>query len=364
MSSNSRKWLLLGLFAAIAALLLYRFRTALHLRESWDAARNADSRYLLAAVALIYICYFLRAVRWQQLQKHVGNAPLLPIFSMTLAGFSAVYLFARLGEPVRPLLLSRKCKVPLADIFGIYALERFIDMLFAGAILAVWFLLTTAERGANPALEPVRKTAGTILTIGAICVAGLIIYVWSHGAVMIEGRLESWQAASGSRASIARIVLGIVRGFKTIKSWRDFTIVLGISIVHWFLIVVVYQLVEVGFGGKLAMLRLQDSALIVALTMVGSLLQLPGIGGGPQAVMTGAFTQFYQVPSETGFAAAMVIFLITFGVGSVVGAPLLFKEGLSLGQLRRMREQEDQEIDGEMIAHPTPEAPQSAKAEN
>ena len=356
--------MLLGLFAAVAAFLLYRFRTALHLRESWEAARNADSRYLLAGVALIYLCYFLRALRWQQLQKHVGNAPLLPIFGMTLAGFSAVYLFARLGEPVRPMLLSRKCKVPLADIFGIYALERFIDMLFAGVILAVWFFLTTAERGANPALEPVRKTAGTILTIGAVGVAALIVYVRTHGAAMIEGRLESWQTASGSKASIARIVLGIVRGFKTIKSWRDFAIVLGLSVLHWFLIILVYQLVEVGFGGKLATLRFQDSVLIVALTMVGSLLQLPGIGGGPQAVMTAAFTQFYQVPREAAFAAAMVMFLITFGVGSLVGAPLLFNEGLSLGQLRRMRAQEDEEIDAETMVHPTSEAPRSAEADN
>lgn len=352
MGAKSRKWLLLGVFGAAVAFLLYRFRTALHLRESWDAARSADPRYLVAAVILIYVCYFLRAVRWQQLQRHVGNARLLPLFGMTLAGFSAVYLFARLGEPVRPVLISRKSRVPLADTFGIYALERVIDMLFAGAILAVWFFIYSADHDRNPALGPVRKTAGTILTVAVIAVVALGLYVWTRGAAG-GSRLETWLAAGGSRAGAARIILGVVRGFKTIRSWRDLVYVLAISAVHWFLIIMVYQLVEMGFGGKLAALRLQDSMLIVALTMVGSLLQLPGIGGGPQAVMTTAFTQFYQVPGETAFAAAMVIFLITFGVGSIVGAPLLFREGLSLGELRRLREQEAEQIDAEIVQPPS-----------
>lgn len=352
MSFKSRKWLLLAVAAAILALLIYRSRSSLHLSESWHALRSADPRYIVAAIVLIYLCYFLRALRWQSFQRHVGSARFLPILTMTLAGFSAVYLFGRMGEPVRPLLLSRNSKVPIADVFGIYALERFIDMFFAGAILAVWFLITTAEGAANPGLEGVRKTAGTILALGVIGVAVVILYVRAHGAAMLEGRLESWLAADGWRASIARVVLGIVRGFKAIKTWRDLAYVLVISILHWGLIVLVYQVVEMGFGGTLATLRFHDSMLIVALTMIGSLLQLPGIGGGPQAVMTGAFTRFYGVPFETAFAASMVIFLVTFAVCSFVGAPLLFREGLSLGELRRLREQEEEEIDAEIIEHP------------
>jgi uncharacterized protein (TIRG00374 family) len=364
MSSKSRKWLLLAAGVVGIAYLLYRSRSALHLGESWRALRSANPWYIFAAVVLIYTCYFLRALRWQSFQKHVGDARLLSIFAMTLAGFSAVYLFGRVGEPVRPMLISRKSKVPLADIFGIYALERFIDMLFAGLILAAWFLITTARGSANPGLEAVRKTAGTILTVGMLGVAVLMLYVRAHGAAMLEGRLETWLAAPGWRASIARIVLGVVRGFKTIRSWRDLAYVLAISAVHWFLIIVVYQIVEHAFGGTLATLRFEDSILIVALTMVGSLLQLPGIGGGPQAVMTGAFTRFYGVPLQTAFAASMVIFLITFAVCCLAGAPLLFKEGLSFGELRKMREKEDKEIDAEMVAPPQVKSPRSAPADN
>jgi hypothetical protein len=47
----------------------------------------------------------------------------------------------------------------------------------------------------------------------------------------------------------------------------------------------------------------------------------------------------------------MVLWLVTFASCSLAGIPLLLKEGLSLAELRRLREQEAQQIDAE-IAHP------------
>ena len=57
----------------------------------------------------------------------------------------------------------------------------------------------------------------------------------------------------------------------------------------------------------------------------------------------------YGVEQETAVAAAaMVIWLITFAACTLAGVPILFREGWSLGELRRMRAQEDEELDAEM----------------
>lgn len=356
MPFKSRKWLLLALLAVLVAFLLYRYRGRIHFGEIWQAARSANPWYLLLGVVLIYVCYFLRAVRWQNFQKYVGNSSLFPIFTLTMAGFSAVFLFGRVGEPVRPLLLSRRDKVPVADIFGIYTLERVLDLGFSFVLLASWFCIVTTEKylnpaSANPALEGIRRTAGTIVAAGLIGASVLFIYLRIHGAAMVGSRLEVWVAHHGWRAKVARIVLGIGRGLKTIRTFRDLFYALAVSAVHWFLIILVYYVAIQGFGGKLATLRFQDSMLVLALTLVGSLLQLPGIGGGPQAVMVGAFTRLYGVSSETAVAAAMVIYIITFAVVTFAGVPVLLKEGLSLGELRRMREEEEKEVDAEIISH-------------
>ena len=347
----------------VAGYLLYHFRGSLHLGQFsgaklWEALRGADPLYILASVILIYVCYFLRAIRWQNLQKHVGTAHIIPIFNMTLAGFSAVFLFSRLGEPVRPMLISRKEKIPLADTFGIYALERFLDLVFSVVVLASWFITVTIQKflhpgGGTDVLESARKTAGTLLTVGIIGLVVLIVYLRTHGGTMLQARMEVWLAAHGWRSSVARIVLGIARGLKSIRTWRDLGYALAVSAAHWFLVILIYYLVAHSFGGKLASLRFQDSILILALTLVGSLFQLPGIGGGPQAVMIGAYTKLFDVPWELAFAAAMVIYMVTFGACIFAGVPLLIREGLSIGELKRMRAREEAEIDAEITEHPT-----------
>ena len=362
MGATSRKWLSLALGAVLLGFLLYHFRHSLPIsqfsgKECWSAIKRVAPVYLLAAFLLIYVCYFLRALRWWNFQRHVGDSRLFHIFGMTLAGFSAVFLFGRVGEPVRPLLISRKDKVPLADTFGIYALERLIDMAFSVGVLGCWFLITTFQNflhpgQSSPALESARKTAGTILTLGAIGLIVLVVYIRTHGASMVEGRMAAWLAAHGWRAKVARIVLGVARGLKTIRTWGDFAYALGVSTVHWFLVVLVYYLVALGFGGKLASLRFQDSMLILALTLVGSLFQLPGIGGGPQAVMIGAWTKLFGVSAEAAFAAAMVTYLVTFALCTFAGVPILFREGWSLGELRRMSQHEGEQIDAEIAERP------------
>jgi len=64
---------------------------------------------------------------------------------MTLAGFSAVFLLGRAGEPVRPLLLSRKAGLPIADTFGIYVLERLLDTASTAVLAAIGLILFSSH---------------------------------------------------------------------------------------------------------------------------------------------------------------------------------------------------------------------------
>ena len=268
MALKSRKALFAALVILVAGYLLFHFRGNLRLSQFsgaklWEALRGADPVCILASVVLIYVCYLLRAIRWQNFQKHVGSSHVLPIFKMTLAGFSAVYLFSRLGEPVRPMLISRKEKIPLADTFGIYALERFLDLAFSVAVLASWFFTVTIQKflyhsESSPLLESARKTAGTILTLCIFGLVALIVYLRLHGAEILEGRMQLWLAVHGWRGRVARIVLGIARGLRSIRTWGDLVFALAVSAAHWFLVIFIYYLVAFSFGGKLASLRFQD----------------------------------------------------------------------------------------------------------
>jgi glycosyltransferase 2 family protein len=362
MSFKSRKWWLLGLGVLVVGFLLYRSRGALHLGEFsgtklWDAIRGANYLYLLLGLVTIYACYAVRALRWQRFQAHVGPANFWNIFAMNLAGFAALFLLGRAAEPVRPLLISRKDKIPLADTFGVYALERILDAAATAVLAAIGLLVFESSghasvEGASSAFEKAARTAGTIFSIGAIVAIASLVYLRLHGSAVLERRMQGWLGAHGWRASVARILLGFARGVQTVRTWGDLFAAVFLSLVHWALVALCYFVVIKGFGGRLGTLTFTDAMVILVFNMVGSTVQLPGVGGGAQALTIVAFTHLYGVGQEPAVAAAMVLWLITFASCTFAGIPLLFKEGFSLGELRRMRAHEAEEIDAEILEHP------------
>jgi hypothetical protein len=74
----------------------------------------------------------------------------------------------------------------------------------------------------------------------------------------------------------------------------------------------------------------------LAITLVGSVLQLPGVGGGAQVASFIALTTIFGVEQEPAAAITMVLWLITFAASAFMGVPLLIHEGLSMGELRNL----------------------------
>jgi uncharacterized protein (TIRG00374 family) len=362
MSFLSRKWLWFAFVVLVVGFLLYHSRSALQLGQFsgaklWDAVRGANYLYLFLSIVTIYACYAVRALRWQKFQAHVGKARFWNIYSMNLAGFSALFLLGRAAEPVRPLLISRKDGVPLADTFGIYALERILDAACTAVLASVGLLLFEASghldaQGTGAAFEKGARRAGTAFSIFALVAIFALVYLRVHGSSVLERRLETWIAAHGWRAGVARMLLGFSRGVQTVRTWGDLSAALVLSFFHWFLVLFCYYVVVKAFSGRLSSLTFSDAILVLVFTLVGSAVQLPGVGGGSQALSIVALTRLYGVEQEPAVAAAMVLWLVTFAACSIAGVPLLLKEGLSLGELRRMREHENEEIDAEIVQHP------------
>ena len=364
MGAKSRKWLLLAVGLFVLAYLLYHTRRALHLGQFsgaklWDAIRGANYLYLFLSVVAIYVCYGVRALRWEKFQAHVGQARFSHIYAMNLAGFAALFLLGRAAEPIRPLLISRKDKIPIADIFGIYTLERILDAASTAVLASVGLFIfessgaLEAQGAAAAAFEKGARTAGTVFSLIAVVAITGLVYLRLHGSGVLERRMQAWLAAHGWRAGFARTLLGFSRGVQTIKTWSDLFAAIVLSFFHWLLVVVVYYLVIHSFGGRLGTLTFADSILVLVFNMVGSAVQLPGVGGGAQALAIVAFTRLYGIGQESAVAAAMVLWLVTFASCSFAGVPLLFQEGLSLAELRRLREQEAEQIDAEIVHPPS-----------
>ena len=371
MRVSSRKLVAILLGIGVLGFLIYRSSGFIHLADFsgaklLHAIREANPYYLILSLAGIYGCYALRALRWEVFQRNLGRSNFWSIYKLTLAGFSAVFLLGRAGEPVRPLLLARNAKLPLADIFGIYVLERLFDAASTAVIAGTGLLLFEShvhQAATASALETAARTTGTLLFAGVLGAVAVLVYLRLHGTSLLERRLQGWLAAHGWRARIARIVLGFTRGVQTIRTWRDLSLAVLFSAVHWFGVLLIYVWVSHSFGGTLAAIGLGEALLVLAFTLVGSAVQLPGVGGGSQVACFLAYTTIFGVEKEPAAAASIVMWLITFAARSLAGVPVLIREGWSLGELRRMAEREDEIIDKEVALRGNAETPRGESPE-
>ncbi len=306
-----------------------------------DAIRHARFSLILLSIATVYVCYALRALRWSRFCRYMGEAPFWPVYGSTLIGFSALFLLGRVAEPVRPLLIARRHRLSISSQFGIYVLERIFDT-GATAVIAGVSLLGFAHLalGGSADLLGKARAAGFLLLAGFAGAAGFLIYFRLHGAAWMKGRFAEWHQRAGWRARLAGIMDGISEGLQSIRTWPDLGFAVFYSAGHWILVVMIYVWIPWSFGGRLGEIDFPSAMIVLAFSMVGSMIQLPAVGGGSQAASWVAFTSLLGVEKEPAVAASVVIWLVTFAACTIAGIPLLIRQGFSMGELRQLAKAE------------------------
>jgi uncharacterized membrane protein YbhN (UPF0104 family) len=122
------------------------------------------------------------------------------------------------------------------------------------------------------------------------------------------------------------------------QSTRNLTSVLAIvfyTLIEWLIIVActycLLRSVPATSG-----LRLLDALVIVGFIAFGSIVQIPGVGGGTQIATTVVLTELYGLPLEVSTGIAVLLWIVTFVSVVPVGLGLAAHEGLNWGKLRHL----------------------------
>jgi len=354
--------ILIGLIilAGVVAL-AYQSRHKIHLADfTWkkfvSSVGQANIFLLLLCLAGIYACYAIRAVRWQRFCKYVGPTNFLNTYAGTLMGFAAIFVLGRAGEPVRPLLLARKEKLPVSSMFGIFFLERFCDFGAAAALACLALLVfpnRLSDAGADMNWVYSARNGGWLLLAAMTGLITLLVVYRLHGAAILDRGLERWRNAGGFRSRFASAITGISEGLQAIRTPGDLLAAIFYTAAHWILATLIYLGVANAFSGVFlhSDMNFSGAMLLLAVTLVGSVLQLPGVGGGAQIASFIALTKIFGVEQEPAAAIAVVLWIITFAGGTLAGIPLLIHEGMSVGDLRKLaRAEADAEETGKHIS--------------
>jgi hypothetical protein len=283
------------------------------------------------ALSLIPIAgtYWGRALRWAVFLKPLKPHPSMRnLLSATVVGFTASTLFGRPGEFVRPYLIARKEQVPVTSQFAAWVLERIFDLLMALLLFA--FALTRVQTSGlhiGEKLTWVLAAGGKVG--GALGVAILLVLLSLRHFAALHHLPEK------RLAGLEKIVNALFQGVESMRSDAGLFLVLVYSALEWLLICLCYWCLAQSFAG-IVNLGLVDVLILMGFVSFGSVVQMPGVGGGMQVVSVLVLTELFGIRLELASAFAVSLWFITFVAIVPLGLFVALKEGLDWHSLKRI----------------------------
>ena len=279
-----------------------------------DELQHVDWWRIVAGVLMIQFCYVLRAVRWAVLVKPQKKVSSLSLVGTQVIGFTAVALFGRLADLVRPYLVARRTGLTLSSQVAVYTVERMFD-LGATAVLFSAALLLAPDRATLPHHEALQHTALAALAV-TIVLAVFAVSVRASGraiAALVKKGLGSVSPAFGN--AVATKILAFREGLDAIATLSDFLLSAGVSLLMWALITTAYLETTRAFvlSPELSSMTLARCLVLMVASMVGSVVQLPVLGWFTQiGVTTGVMQKVFHVQFEPALACGTLLLVVTF----------------------------------------------------
>jgi uncharacterized protein (TIRG00374 family) len=321
-------------FVILAVLVYLQFRTW----QNFDWARFRETRphkwiHIVHGIALIYLAYVVRAFRWKIFLRPVRpHASGTSLVSPTIIGFTGLALLGRPGELIRPYLIARRQNLTFSSQLAVWAVERIFDV-GTFTLLLVSAIFVSAGPRSLPFYERFREGGFLLVAlVAAISLAAVAIH-WKGEAIAawVERRFSHLAANLGHK--IATRIREFRGGLNTIHGPLSLLLLVLLSVLMWFMIIMAYQEVAHSYGVAVLNIRRSQVLVLMGASMIGSLVQLPGIGGGSQLATIATLQHVFDVPPELAASCGIMLWLVTFVAVVPVGLFLSHHERLSLRKL-------------------------------
>jgi uncharacterized protein (TIRG00374 family) len=318
--------LLVGL--VVAGGLMALFLRGVKLEDLVGSLRAAEWPWLVVCLVFTLLHYLVRAWRWRYLLWPLRpDIPIRPLLEAILAGYAVTFLLpGRLGEVVRPALLSRGQRLPLAGTMATVGLDRLLD----GAALTFFlmiFLVMAPGAGSGMSAEVVDSMRFWGILVGGGMVLALIVL----GVLSYYRRLLPEAVSGGGwKSRLLGMVRSALDGMTALHGGRPLAGAVVGSLLIWLVIAVQAWTGLLAFGIDLPFTA--AFGLISALA-VGIAVPTPGGVGGYHAAGGGFLVLVYGVNQSQATAAILVLHLISVVPTIILGGLVMVREGISIGEL-------------------------------
>lgn len=344
---TNKRYLIYGVITALLVLLFYvQFRT--WTKFDWGMfftqTRDVSLLHIVLGIAYIYFAYVLRAVRWKILLRPVKRTSTASLLSPTIVGFTGLSLLGRPGEIIRPYLIARKVDLSFSSQMAVWTVERIFD--FGGfAVLLISAIFLSSALQTLPYYSKFRELGlFLIVFVAALAIIAAAIHRWGERMASMAERAFGGHAA-GLGQKIAARVREFRSGLNTIHGFSEFVQLTAVSIFMWFIIALAYYEVTKSYGAVLH-IAFPEVFLLMAASMAGSMVQLPGVGGGSQLATISTLQHVFRASPELSASCGILLWLVTFMSIIPFGLLIAHRERVSLRGLSKASQKEELVQDG------------------
>lgn len=292
---------------------------------------------LIPLVLMWFVHYILRALRWRyllpdrqivdnQVGEREGVVPLRPLFDSIILGTLASFILPfRLGEFIRPLILTRWSNYSFASAFASVVIERFFDL--AAVLLSLACIV--------PLLPDLPNEAKLVaFSFGGLALALLVFMVGSCLAPNLVRRVVEVCTRlfpRGLRQFTITFCDDLLKGTEVVATVPRLSAIIILTVLVWASCYAQFYIQYMMFPEPYSVLLAVTTGVLVALAVAAP--STPGFVGVFQAgcVAAAALMQ-YPIPTAQAYSLLvhLMVYLLIVGVGFI----LLMVHGLSLGELR------------------------------
>jgi len=321
---------LLGI--VITVLLLWWVLKDVSFSEVWAEVHGANFWLLGLAVAIGYVNYLFRSMRWGILLHPIfSGASFRSRFAAMNIGFMATNLIpGRAGEFVRPYALSRMEPVSVSGAFGSLVVERFLDSLTIAALLFI--AIAAPGFPDNPVVREVSLGVwlrGVLFLLGAVLFLMVLLLLFPRPLVKAAEKVARFLPEKAARL-VVDVLEAFLDGLKVFQSPTLLIRAIGWSVGIWLWQSLTFWVAFKAFGVNVGF----DVALFVngAVALAVSVPAAPGFIGTFQAGVI-AGLGVYGVSEAAAIALSLGLHVASFFPVTLIGLYYAWKLGLSLGEV-------------------------------
>lgn len=337
-----KHWMRIGLIVILTGGLLYFFFRSV---ESWEKVLHhlTDVNVFFAAlmVLLVPLHFITRAWRWNLLLKHEkGGISFYNRFAGNAIGFTVSMIFpGKLGEIARPFYLAKKEDMPKGFVLGTVVVERIFDIFTMCIILGLFLISKPLYASIFHVDQQMysRLYFWGIVGIGvatAFLLISLSLYFFRDVTLKVINFLlrplpDKWAI------QIILLVEEFIQGLKFFHSLGNLLAYIGMSFVVWLGIIFYYWIFFFAYRIDISFFFLFP---YVFMLMVGAAIPTPGMVGGFHYFSKIGLISFYKLDPNLAVGMTLVIHTVQVVVTCLIGYAILWKEGMSLFQVKRLSE--------------------------